>query len=98
VYIIILSPHHTGINKIAMPDEKIRTSVIIPRYHYDLLKLWAYFKCTGVSSLSQNVLQARIEANYDQIILMLESRAKDLGLTPEELKNKIINNEEDLCS
>lgn len=75
-----------------MPDEKIRTSVIIPKYHYDLLKLWAYFKCTGVSSLSQNIIQARVEVNYEQIMLMLESRANDLGLTPEELKNKIINN------
>jgi hypothetical protein len=78
-----------------MPDKKIRTSILVPKYHHDLLKLWAYFKCTGVSSLTQNIVQARVEANYEQIMLMLESRANDLGLTPEELKNKIINNEED---
>lgn len=39
-----------------------------------------------------DIVQARVEANYEQIMLMLESRANDLGLTPEELKNKIINN------
>lgn len=78
-----------------MSDEVFRTTIKIPAYHYRLLKVWAYLKGRGVSTLATDIVQARIEANLDQINLMLESRAKDRGLSPEELMAKILSNEED---
>lgn len=73
-------------------DERYRLNIAIPAFHKQWLLIWAYLKGVSPTGLAGNILQARIETNLDQIMLMLESRANDLGLTSEELKNKIINN------
>jgi parvulin-like peptidyl-prolyl isomerase len=45
--------------------------------------------------LAGNVLQARIEANDQQIVAMLKSRSEDEGLTIEEFIKKIVNDSDD---
>jgi hypothetical protein len=45
--------------------------------------------------LAGNVLQARIEANDEQIVAMLKSRSEDEGLTIEEFIKKIVNDSDD---
>ena len=77
-----------------MSDEKIKTSINIPKYHYNWLKIWAYFKGRGTTTLAQDIIQARIEANREEISLMLESRANDLSLTPAQLIDKILKEDE----
>ena len=76
-------------------DQRFRITVTIPAWHRKLLILWAYFKGASPTGLAGSALQSRIEANQEQIHAMLEDRAKDLGLTVDELINEIIdsNNE-----
>lgn len=78
-----------------MSDETRRATIKLPMYHHQWLKVWAHLKGRGVSTLATDIVQARVEANLDQINLMLESRAKDRGLSPEELIAKILSNEDD---
>ena len=72
-------------------DQRFRISITIPAWHRKLLILWAYFKGASPTGLAGNILQSRIEANQGQIQAMLEDRAKDLGLTVDELTNEIID-------
>ena len=47
-------------------------------------------KGTTKTTLGQNVIQARVEANDVQIEAMLSDRAKDLGISVDELKAQIL--------
>ncbi len=47
-------------------------------------------KGTTKTTLGQNVIQARVEANDAQIEAMLSDRAKDLGISVDELKAQIL--------
>lgn len=76
-------------------DEKYRINTTLPAYHLKWLKIWAFLKGTTKTTLASNTLQARIEANILLIKEMVAERAKDLGISPEELIDRIINNEED---
>ena len=77
-------------------DEKYRINTTLPAYHLKWLKVWAFLKGTTKTTLASNTLQARIEANIVLIKEMTEERAKDLGISSEELIDKIINNEEEI--
>ncbi len=75
-------------------DEKIRTQVQLPKYHANRGKIWAWCKSRPLATLIGDVFQARVEANADEIDLILNERAKDLGITPDELRQRILNDNE----
>lgn len=76
-------------------DDRYKTNITIPAYHWKWLKIWAYFKGVSPTALANNTLQARVEANLDQIKGMATERAEDLGISLEELIDRIINDKED---
>lgn len=76
-------------------DTKSRTTIQIPDYHWRRGKIWAWLKGRGIATLVSDVFQARVEANEDEIQRMLTNRAKDLGITPDELMDQILQTELD---
>ena len=76
-------------------DNKYRTTITIPEYHWRRGKIWAWVKGRGIATLMSDVFQARVEANEGEIQRMLENRAKDLGITPDELIQQILQTEPD---
>ena len=73
----------------AMPFGK-RIPARLPQWHDMRMQWWAYAKGVPKTTLAQNVLQARVEANEGQIEKMLEDLAKSMGLPVDELKAKIL--------
>ena len=71
---------------------KKRFSVGLPSWHEKRLLWWAYIKGVTKTSLAQNTLQARIEANDSQIQTALEELAEDQGVSVDELKKQILKN------
>lgn len=76
-------------NSRVAPNQK-RFPIKLPPWHEKRLIWWAACKGTTKTTLGQNVIQARVEANDEQIESMLSDRARDLGMTVEELKAKIL--------
>ena len=70
-------------------------TVSIPEYHYELLKCWGWVKGRSAPTMASDIAQARVEANLEQIKEMLESRAKVLGLSVDELINDIRNDKDE---
>lgn len=77
-----------------MSDEKIRTNITLPKYHHDWLKIWAWVKGTGFTTLAANIVAARVEANRDDIIVMLSYRAEQMGITVDDLIARILADSE----
>lgn len=69
---------------------KKRFQVTLPPWHEKRLILWAYAKGTTKTQLAQNTLQARVEANADQINEMIQSLANDMKVDPEVLERQIL--------
>ena len=63
----------------------------LPQFHEPLLLLWAYCKGTNKTALSQNIIQARIEANIGNIEVMLQQQAKDWGISTDEARARILS-------
>lgn len=72
-------------------DKRYRIAVNIPAWHKKRLNEWAALKGVTPTTLAGNILQARIEINYEQIMAMLKSRSEDEGLTIEEFIKKIVD-------
>jgi hypothetical protein len=75
-------------------DDRYRINITVPAFHKKWLFIWAYLKTTSPTNLAGNTLQNRVEANLGQIKEMLNERAEDLGISPEELIKMIIPNNE----
>lgn len=71
-----------------LPDSP-RILVSLPAWHFRYLLLWARLKKQSQSELIQNVVQARVEANQDQIDRMVADLAALEGMTPDQLKAQI---------
>jgi len=67
-----------------------RFPIKLPPWHEKHLIWWAAMKGSSKTGLAQNTIQARVEANKDQILEMLADRANDLGITVEELQQKLL--------
>lgn len=67
-----------------------RFPIKVPPWHEKYLIWWAAMKGTSKTGLAQNIIQARVETNKDQIEAMLADRAKDLGITVDELKAQLL--------
>lgn len=77
-------------------DEKIRCQIQLPKYHSDIGRLWAWAKGRAMGTLVSDVFQARCEANKAEIYEMLDHRAKQMGVTRDELIDQILaDNTED---
>ena len=62
----------------------------LPPFHEQWLLWWAYCKGTSKTALSQNIIQARVEANREDIQIMLEQQAQAWGISLDETKAKIL--------
>lgn len=62
-------------------------------FHYKWGKLWAFAKNRPISKLIVDVFEARIEANKDDIEMMVRDIAEQRGITYEELVSQIMNGE-----
>lgn len=71
-----------------------RFPIKLPPWHEKYLIWWAEMKGTSKTGLAQNVVQARVEANKAQIEDMLADRAKDLGISVEDLKAQLLRKNE----
>jgi hypothetical protein len=69
---------------------KKRFPITLPPWHEKRLLFWAYCKGTTKTQMAINTLQARIEANEQQIDRMLAERAESLGISVEELQQQIL--------
>lgn len=76
-----------------MPPQKRdkRFPIKLPPWHEKRLIWWALCKGVFKTSLAQNTLQARIEANAAQIEEMIQELAVDRGMTVTELKRKALD-------
>ena len=71
-------------------EKKRRFSIGLPPWHEKRLIWWSYIKGVSKTGLAQNTLQARIEANDDQIQTALAELAEDQGLSVDDLKRQIL--------
>jgi hypothetical protein len=69
---------------------KPRFPISLPPWHEKRLIWWAYLKGTSKTSLAQNTLQARIEANDSMIQAGLLELAEDQGISVDDLKRQIL--------
>ena len=67
-----------------------RFPIKLPPWHEKRLIWWAWCKGASKTGLAQNTLQARVEANAEQIEGMLKDIAADQGLAVEDLKQQIL--------
>ena len=70
--------------------EPVRFSIQIPAWYDKRLKLWAHVKGAPRAGLAANIVQARIEANWEWVDQMLAELASDRGITREELEQEIL--------
>lgn len=67
-----------------------RFPIKLPPFHEKRLIFWAACKGTTKTQLAQNTLQARVEANAEQIEEMIRELAADRGKTVTELKRELL--------
>lgn len=63
----------------------------LPPFHEKRLLIWAHCKRQSKTALSQNIIQARVEANLEDIKMMLVDQAKDWGISVEEAEARILD-------
>lgn len=80
------------------PDPKRVTRITrismapLPEFHDRMFTLWAWAKRRSRSALATHTIEARVEANLDQIRDLIESAAKLRGITYEEMEALILAN------
>ena len=67
-----------------------RWQIGMPPFHEKRLLVWAYCKRQSKTALSQNIIQARVEANIEDIEMMLVDQAKDWDISVEETEGRIL--------
>lgn len=72
-----------------------RIGVSLPDWYERKLRLWAKLKGTNRATLSGNIIQARIEANWEQVEKDLEEIAQRRGISREQLEAEWLDEEED---
>lgn len=77
-------------SEMAPKKKASRFPIKLPPWHHKRLIKWARCKGTFKTRLAQNILQARIEVNADQIEEMFKELAKDLGKQPDELEAEVL--------
>jgi len=67
-----------------------RFPIKLPPWHEKRLIWWAFCKGTSKTGLAQNTLQARVEANAQQVEDMLKDISADRGIAVDDLKQQIL--------
>lgn len=67
-----------------------RFPIKLPPWHEKRLIWWASMKGTTKSTLAMNTIQARVEANENQIEAMLKDQAIEKGIPVEDLKADLL--------
>ena len=73
----------------------VRFSVSFPEWFERKLRLWAKLKGTNRATLTGNIVQARIEANWADVEKEIEAIAKHQGKTLSELEAEWLNGGEE---
>ena len=68
-----------------------RFPIKLPPWHEKRLIWWAFCKGASKTGLAQNTLQARVEANAQQIEDMLKDISADRGIALDDLKQEILD-------
>jgi len=68
-----------------------RFPIKLPPWHEKRLIWWAFCKGASKTGLAQNTLQARVEANAEQIENMLKDISADRGIALDDLKQEILD-------
>ena len=74
----------------AINEEMKRISIRLPSWHYKRLIWLAAMKGQAISGMVQNLCQAEIEVSEERIERMLSDRAGDMGISVEELKQRLL--------
>ncbi len=64
-------------------------------FHYKWGKLWAFAKNRSLAKMIVDVFEARVEANREDIELMIRDIAEQRGLTYEELVAQVMDSDEE---
>ena len=72
-----------------------RIPVRLPEWYSRRLRLWAFAKGTSKAALAQNILQARIECNEDEIDGLLKEIAEIKGMEVDDLISEILASDDD---
>jgi len=75
--------------------EMVRFMISMPDWYYRKLLLWAKLKGSNRATLSANIIQSRIEANWAEIERDLEAIAKYKGMTLDQLIDSWLAEEND---
>lgn len=73
----------------------IKFGIQLPDWYERRLRLWAAWKGTTRATLAANILQARIEANWEQVDRDLDDLAKQQGKTRAELETEMLGTDDD---
>lgn len=73
----------------------VRFSVKLPDWYHRKLKLWAKLKGTNRATLAANIVQARIEANWEDVSKELDAISAHEGITREELEERWLKTKDD---
>ena len=83
------SSTHTGLKPTLSTQITFAASVTAPDLTlYKRLVWWSAAKGQSISGMAERTIAARIEANDAQIESMIADKAADLGLTPDEVKQR----------
>ncbi len=69
--------------------------VQLPDNYHRKLKLWAKIKGTARATLAANIIQARIEANWETVSKEIDDMAKREGMSREEMESALLNGDDD---
>jgi len=67
-----------------------RFPIKFPKWHTKRLLWWAHAKGVSKTGLTQNTMQARIEANEEQIERMMQDLAEEAGMKVKAYKAKVL--------
>lgn len=76
-------------------DPMARYGVSLPDWYHRKLVLWAKVKGTNRATLTSNIVQARIETNWEQVELELRAIAEHQGKTYEQLVDEWLSSKDE---
>lgn len=77
--------------QLVMPPKRFPIGPL-PEDHDELFSLWAWAKRRSKSALATHIVEARVEANEELIIRLVQRAADRRGISFEEMKQKILKN------
>lgn len=72
-----------------------RFQVTLPDWYHRKLRLWAKVKGTNRATLAANIVQARIEANWEELDKELNAIAAYEGISRDELESMWLSDKDD---